>query len=1016
MSAAGSSQHESELTSAQESQPPETPPSPQEQLPITSTDDTTTTQLPVSSTTPDRIRRLTDSALNFVSTASNETLGACAVGLAASTYLLLGRVGLLLIGALGGVVLHATWEQHYATGHDAAEDARAARKKELGLEIVKRTLDWRGTQRSKGASGDAPVPTKIEASAGEHTLDFAGYPQEVQHALTELTDAIIRDYVKWWYQPLLPTETTFPHDCRQILVAFIQSFSNHVTRRRAADPVLDFLANSTSVLIVFLNELAAALKASQRAEVDNALETYLHYQPESNLANVINQDAQRQKLHLIAEDILQSFLDSKTYNCLPTRSFLTEILAGLILEGTLEACSKPEWINGWIVYLLEDDESGSVNTTDGDTRAKSTTQDTADDQEARALRQRRLSKAEQAMQEAVREAQRMNDMIAAEETRERSRDISEDAVSVTATTDTGIATPTSSDEDRQPLQVRQVKEAMLFDAEGNAMPSPSASPRRRQSPPRRPATPEQVPVVDTIKTPVTISDPPFLAEQMVATPLTLQNAAINILDLGEGNDQIPLRQKPNEDLLIQIEPASNRFPGWMVTRQYASFEPLSETLKRIAHISGVTVFSAEFAELPPWRGYTRAAVIMNLERYLRAALQHERLAESQAMKQFLDKESGLERAPGQNKNVLENVGKGFVNVIGQGGKGIQTGFTTGGKAFQAGGKAVLGGVTGVFGAVTNVGKRPPLQSQNSFGNTYAQGSRSQDIYRQSSDLRTPTSSSPRPSSQLSRSSRTSGEIDRAGYQPLDPSQEMLNLPPPPDKIEDDYQATSKSAKSKKTAAAAQISRPATPPSTLPSPRPSSPMKSRPSQAPTQPTLDIQTSNSSLPRPIDSPLTEEETRITIDLLFALLTELLSLSSAWTFRLSLLTAAKSYLLRPGNAQLASIRLLLQDSLITALTSPASLATHIDKLRANTVPTDLERAAWPTTTPTEHEKTALRTKAKRLLVEKGLPPALRAVIGQAAGAEALGRVFECLQVESVARGLVFAIMVQAIRTAVQ
>ena len=53
---------------------------------------------------------LTSYALNFLSNASNETLGACFVGLGATTYLVLGRIGLVLIGVVGGVVLHATWD------------------------------------------------------------------------------------------------------------------------------------------------------------------------------------------------------------------------------------------------------------------------------------------------------------------------------------------------------------------------------------------------------------------------------------------------------------------------------------------------------------------------------------------------------------------------------------------------------------------------------------------------------------------------------------------------------------------------------------------------------------------------------------------------------------------------------------------------------------------------------------------------------------------------------------------
>src|SRR5437868_920931 len=49
---------------------------------------------------------LTSRILDFLSNASNETLIASLVGLGATTYFVLGRLGLLLIGGVGGVVLH----------------------------------------------------------------------------------------------------------------------------------------------------------------------------------------------------------------------------------------------------------------------------------------------------------------------------------------------------------------------------------------------------------------------------------------------------------------------------------------------------------------------------------------------------------------------------------------------------------------------------------------------------------------------------------------------------------------------------------------------------------------------------------------------------------------------------------------------------------------------------------------------------------------------------------------------
>jgi hypothetical protein len=85
----------------------------------------------------------TDRALHFLAHASNETLGACLAGLGASTYFIFGRVGLVIIGVAGGVVLHATWEG--IRGDDRDEHTKRLeqqRKKENGLELARRLLDY----------------------------------------------------------------------------------------------------------------------------------------------------------------------------------------------------------------------------------------------------------------------------------------------------------------------------------------------------------------------------------------------------------------------------------------------------------------------------------------------------------------------------------------------------------------------------------------------------------------------------------------------------------------------------------------------------------------------------------------------------------------------------------------------------------------------------------------------------------------------------------------------------------
>jgi hypothetical protein len=75
------------------------------------------------------------------------------------------------------------------------------------------------------------------------------------------------------------------------------------------------------------------MTASQGSNVPpvEAVYTYLSANPDSNLANVLNERQQTRKFKLIAEDILQNFLEKPAYDCDPARLFLREVWAGLIL-------------------------------------------------------------------------------------------------------------------------------------------------------------------------------------------------------------------------------------------------------------------------------------------------------------------------------------------------------------------------------------------------------------------------------------------------------------------------------------------------------------------------------------------------------------------------------------------------------------------------------------------------------------------------------------------------------------
>jgi hypothetical protein len=136
----------------------------------------------------EQAQSFTNHALQFLSTASNEAIGACLVGLGATTYIVLGRVGLVLIGVVGGVVLHATWEGHNADGD--AKVVEETRRREVGLDVVKRALAWRA-----GKEEERSAMERIEVVSGQK-LDYSDYQPEIQDAMTEFTDAAIRDYVK----------------------------------------------------------------------------------------------------------------------------------------------------------------------------------------------------------------------------------------------------------------------------------------------------------------------------------------------------------------------------------------------------------------------------------------------------------------------------------------------------------------------------------------------------------------------------------------------------------------------------------------------------------------------------------------------------------------------------------------------------------------------------------------------------------------------------------------------------
>ncbi|KAK0638819.1 PXA domain-containing protein [Cercophora newfieldiana] len=999
---------------------------------------------------------LTTKIFQFLATATPGTLGGVAAGLAAVTYFILGQIGLLLIGAFAGVVVFIQWEQRNV------DVARAVRG-EGGLDVLTRLLELK-----KSLDLEREADKDGEENALVRSTDFNGFRPETRDALNELVEAVVRDYVKWWYSPIIPSDKSFPLACRKTLTSYINSIANHLSRKRPADSFLDFLTNSSSIMIVFFSELSGVfegLPSDSNLSAADAVYNYLAAHPESNLANLLNKRQQTAKFKMVSEDLL-GFLERQTYECDPARTFLREIMASSILETTLQKCSRAEWINSWIVYLLEagepdfshaidvgmqtgpgtdavfadlDGNVGNIGLTKGN--KNSFEQERARRKESMAHK-KKLSKAEEEL-EAMEEIKRLNQMIADEDAR-RSKVSMEIPGSPTIAQEPEAESTTEASQrlagafklNADELDIRKdapVSQTAQSDGSSSSKNEPIHTPltplstqssvTQDQSPP--PNRSSQFTSFDQIVPPV-----PEGAEGEEETrkppPMTLYQATITVLDEPGGR----IKAKPTWDYLVQIEPATTHYPGWMIVRKYSDFERLHEVLRRIATISGATTFSEKYSQLPSWKTLTRTSLREALEFYLREACWYQSLAESEGLKRFLERDQvGNPGGPKLNLQAFEKIGKNVFDVLT--------------SAPLEGSKAVVGGVTGVLGNM-GIGQRKPAAPASTA--TPPPPSALQDVTAASRlSISSRPSSLPRADSSVSlnggrrtrdsldsqrssvvatqpgkvpgmerrpsdnsqfefeppsvRRSRASAQNSRANSRasslaparsPSALSMEGLRLPPPPDAIGDDYES------------------------------PISPL-ARPQEFPshsrslTMPTLSGRRSPPQQQPPRagkqHTKLSEPETRVAVELLFAIINELYTLSSAWNIRRTLLAAAKSFLLRPGNPSLLSIQSMLQSSILDANTSDSGLAAHLRKLRENTLPTEEEPAAWPKES-TDEEKEKLRVKARKLLIESGVPAALMGVMGQAATAEALGRLFDCLQVEEVARGLMFGVMLQAVR----
>ncbi|DAA73689.1 TPA_exp: PX domain protein [Trichophyton benhamiae CBS 112371] len=938
---------------------------------------------PKSATVPQssNSQSLVDQVSLFVAHADRTTLISISAGVVAVSYVLFGRLALLLVGAIGGVILYIWWEGQDNVTNGDNEGAAKRKRHELSLEVANRLT---ALYADNGSKQDDDEDTLNRP--GESSLDYSRMGPATEAALTALTNSVIADYVSWWYKPILPSEDEFPEACRNTLVSMVLAVSSRISRKRPADMFLQFATNSTSFMIVFFSEL--------RIPGQN---------PESSLANVLSSTQQEKKLGLVGTDILKTFLEPSVYNCGPLRIFLREVLSRLILQPTIDMCSDAEYINTWIVYLLEEGEPQLLNAIDAgleqadnvkQKNPTSTGTPTANVLEGKVsnivtnLGDQKLAEQVQPMRQPFdADFAQHEDISAIAMPKEIPRAADSEETSGNSAVYTHLPTDSSSSNttDHQP--------------------TPGSSTSLNE---------------DSLDNPPLDSQPTPILNTSATSLITMQTSqfrgsSVAIIEDFNEDDKSNIRSKPTSEYLIQIEPSNPKLTGWMIARKYSDFEILHETLRRISVVSGISDFSLHHNELPGWKGRNRNGLRVSLEKYLQTALQYEQLAECEGMKKFLEKgrQSGLEPESASSKSgfpfaapvaVFENVGKGVMGVLGTAPKGVANSK-----------KAIVGGVSGIFGASGNDNRK--RASSNAASRPTAVRGTSMDI------LPSPVTNVTAHSKNLSMSNLQ--DRPRATFQrqpthlenesgdigsglPTSITHADSSLASSCENLADEGNVTPLSSSDTPDTVHVALSSEANVESNK---EPAT--RDKPGSA-SSGDVEPPPKKSSEGRSY-APVSEEEAVVVVELLFAVINEVYSLSSAWNIRKRLLNASKSFLLRPGNPSLEAIRTLLQDSIIDGNTSDEALAGYITKLHKSSFPTEEDLKAYPPPLSPE-QKEQLRIKARTLLISRGMPPALMGIMGANATGEALGKIFDCLQIPSVGRAFVFAILLQAIRVMTQ
>lgn len=769
-------------------------------------------------------------------------------------------------------------------------------------------------------------------------------PPKTNLALRYFWDLLIRDYVDWWFSPL-SQDTEFPSACRRSLEFMAASFASHVQSKTPAEMVMLAIMSASSTLIVFFRELCSA---SLETESATGVAEYIRNNPESALAQMVDEKPQQEKLRYLATRLLATFSKSKDLECEAGRLFAREMLAMQVLNLTAASCSTASYINWYIVETFKQTQ----------------------EQRGVLAKDSRAKEAEEAMARAVAEAAEMTRMLQLE--RDGNGFLDDAKVP-------SIAPPENKDS-----MPRTTFQSLLQDPEILPRVTTETGELQPRALPRAPDPSEAIEETMRVSSPQSSLTSINESEQPSESPSrsslqedesqqeTLLGAKITLMDLSaDASTGKPIRQRSTLSYMITIEPTSSRVPGWVAIKQFYDFETLHDVLRRLANVGGIRSFPTE---LPEWKGKLHPLLANELEDYLKTALSTKQLADSETMKRFFGKEI-TDQSLGKKKawQPLKGVGEGVRDAM----------------------------LSSANWATTGINKKKstvPVTKEKSRTETALKGATKHELLPLEEDTgyhsplsKLVTSTATAAETDLQRSSTSSslngymfigdGESTRSASTTSLKFPDRPRSPPSAEDVEPDTPHTLRNASFETQPT---ISKPAS--------SPSPPLPERPSKG-------------SAAKQMSSELSPNDAQQILDIGFSILSEFYALSPrTWMIRKSLLNLLKSLLISNGRTYIETIRSMIQEDLIKkCLTSDEWLASQVKAIT---------ESMWPSKPVPAIDDEAYRIQAKELFLTKMLPETMRGLMGGAATTQALEIVFEALQDQRIAKGIMVALMCDVIR----